>query len=92
MGSLRKAWDCIEKVYENLPEDYTLIVCADHGGHGRGHGTDMPEDMTIPVVFYGKAFEAGKVLDGVSIKDISVTIAKLLDVTPPREWEGRAWC
>ncbi|MBQ2709155.1 MAG: alkaline phosphatase family protein [Clostridia bacterium] len=92
MGSLRKAWDCIEKVYENLPEDYTLIICADHGGHGRGHGTDMPEDMTIPVVFYGKAFEAGKVLDGVSIKDISVTIAKLLEITPPREWEGKAWC
>jgi len=48
--------------------------------------------MTIPVVFYGKAFEAGKVLDGVSIKDISATIAKLLDVMPPREWEGKAWC
>jgi phosphopentomutase len=52
----------------------------------------MPEDMTIPVVFYGKAFEAGKALADVSIKDIPVTIAKLLDVTPPREWEGKAWC
>jgi len=90
MGSLRKAWSCIEKVYRNLPEGYTLIVCADHGGHDRVHGTDMPEDMTIPVVLCGPEFAENRELTDVSIKDISVTAAKLLGLEPPREWEGKA--
>ena len=88
MQSLRKALTCIEKLYENLPEGYTLTVVADHGGHGRGHGSEMPEDMTIPVCFCGPRFEKGKELENVSIKDVAVTFAALLDVPPAKEWEG----
>ena len=29
---------------------YTLIVTADHGGHGKGHGTDDPRDVTASEV------------------------------------------
>ena len=49
----------------------------------------MPEDMTIPVVFCGKAFEKNKEITGVSIKDIATTIANLLEVKPAKEWEGK---
>ena len=90
MGTLRNAWDCIEEVYENLPEGYTLIVTADHGGHNRTHGSTMPEDMTIPMVFFGPRFEAGKELSDVSIKDIAVTCADLLEVPAVDEWEGKS--
>ena len=85
---VNKAIGCIEDVYNNLPEGYTLIVCADHGGHDRTHGHNIPEDMTIPVLFCGPKFEKGKPLSGVSIKDIAPTIAKLLEVPFVREWEG----
>lgn len=79
---------CIETLYRALPEGWSMIVTADHGGHDRGHGLDIPEDMTIPVYFAGAPFEKGKELPGVSIKDIAPTIAKIMDFAPPREWEG----
>jgi len=81
--------DMVGKLIEELGDEYTIIYTADHGGHDGYHGTEMPEDMTIPVFLYGKPFEAGKELENVSIKDIAPTIASLLDAEIPEEWEGR---
>lgn len=92
LGCINKAFKCIQMVHESLPENYTLIVVADHGGHDRSHGTDMPEDMTIPVMIAGPAFEKNKELENVSIKDIAPTIASLLGVTSAKEWEGKVLC
>lgn len=36
-----------------------LIVTADHGGHGRSHGTDAAEDRHIPWMAWGGAARAG---------------------------------
>ena len=65
-----------------------MIVTSDHGGHERTHGEDIPEDMTIPVLFCGPKFEENKALDECSIKDIAVTVADLLEVPKVKEWEG----
>lgn len=88
MKSVSKALSCVETLQNAIPEDYTIILLADHGGHDRSHGTEMPEDMTIPICFCGPSFEKGKEVHGLSIKDVTVTIAKLLDVPPAKEWEG----
>ena len=88
--TIRTAMDCTKRVYDALPEGYTLIVTADHGGHDRGHGNDMPEDMTIPICCIGAPFEKGAALSGGNIIDIPVTIAKLMGVDPVKEWEGKA--
>ncbi len=80
----------VEDVINSLPDDFAVIFTADHGGHGRDHGSDMPEDMTIPVFCLGAPFEAGKKLENVSIKDIAPTVLKLLDGEPDEEWEGKA--
>jgi len=77
-------------VMSSLPEDYTVIITADHGGHDRLHGTDLPEDMTIPIIINGENFEAGKVLKNANIKDIAPTVTKLLDAEPDDEWEGKS--
>lgn len=89
MKSVSKALSCVEKLQNSVSDDYTIILCADHGGHDRSHGSDLPEDMTIPVVFCGKAFEQNKEISDVSIKDIATTIASLLEVKPAKEWEGK---
>ncbi|MBP3337710.1 MAG: alkaline phosphatase family protein [Clostridia bacterium] len=81
---------CMEKVYKNLPDDYTMIVTADHGGHDRVHGHESYEDMTIPLFISGPRFEKGEKIENVSIKDIAVTIADLLEVKPAKEWEGKS--
>ena len=86
---VNRAMGCIEKVYRSLPEGYTMIVLADHGGHDRSHGTDTPEDMTIPVCICGPKFAEGKELQGTSILDIAPTVAKLLEVPKVKEWEGK---
>ena len=78
-----------KRVIEEVGDEYTVIITADHGGHDRGHGTDMDEDMTIPMFFVGEEFEAGKEMENVSILDLAPTIAKILDVTAAREWEGK---
>ena len=88
MYSVKESLDCIERVMNSVPEDYTIIITADHGGHDRSHGSDMPEDMTIPLFVYDRASEGGELADA-NIMDIAPTITALAGVSPDRDWEGR---
>lgn len=83
------AIDDVRRVCEAVGDEYTVVITADHGGHDRMHGADIPEDMTIPMFFLGKDFAPGRVLEHASILDVAPTIAKLMGVPRPREWEGR---
>ena len=90
MGCVKNALDCVRRVREGVDAGYDIILLADHGGHDRGHGSDLPEDMTIPVILNGPSFAPGKALKNVSIKDVAPTIAEMLGASPAREWEGRS--
>ena len=87
---IRLAIDNVKNVIEHAGEEYTVIVTADHGGHDRTHGSEMPEDMTIPMLFVGKQFTPGKELKNVSILDLAPTIADIMDVPAAPEWEGHS--
>ncbi len=89
MQAIRSSWDNIEKLISELGDEYTYIITADHGGHDRTHGSDMPEDMIIPIIIKGKDFEKGEDLEGANIIDIAPTVAKLLGVAADEEWEGK---
>ena len=82
------ALDNVKRVYEACGQEYTIIVTADHGGHDRTHGTDMPEDMTIPQFFIGPRFTPGKELTDISILDLAPTIADVLGIPADSQWEG----
>ena len=88
--SVQNSWKNIEMVMSSLPDDYTIIITADHGGHDRTHGTDLPEDMTIPIIINGKGIKAGETFKNATIKDIAPTIAKLLEIEPDEDWEGKS--
>lgn len=88
LKSVSDSWKCIEEIKSYLPKDYTIIVTSDHGGHDRGHGTEMDEDMLIPIIFSGSKFKKNHQLDNISIKDIAPTITKLLGCEAALEWEG----
>lgn len=90
LASVKNAWENIGRVLRVLPEEYTVIILADHGGHNRIHGTSEPEDMTIPVMIRGSAFPAGSMLKNLAITDIAPTITRLLGVSADREWEGNS--
>ena len=87
---INRAISNVKRVIEETKGEYTVIVTADHGGQDRAHGSDMDEDMTIPMVFYGSQFVPGKELGGVSILDIAQTIADIIGVPPAKEWEGKS--
>ena len=90
LDCISRAIDNVKRVIEETNGEYTVIVTADHGGHDRSHGSDMDEDMTIPMIFYGAPFVAGRELSGVSILDIAPTIADIMGVPKAKEWEGKS--
>ena len=92
LDCIRRAGDCICRVTEALPPEYSVIVTADHGGHAFAHGEDIPEDMTIPICFHGPRFAGGRQLTDLSILDITPTIADLLGLPADPEWEGHSVC
>ena len=87
--NVKRVYEAINEVHEKTGDNYTLIITADHGGHDRLHGTTMKEDMTIPTFFIGKRFEPGKQLADIRILDLAPTIADIMGVPIPREWEGK---
>lgn len=76
------AIDNVKRVIEAAAGEYTVIVTADHGGHDRVHGTDMDEDMTIPMFICGPQFEAGAELSEASILDVAPTVADIMGIAP----------
>lgn len=87
---IRIAIENAARVIDRFGDEYSVIITADHGGHDRMHGTDLPEDKTIPMFFFGEGFEGGRRLSGGSILDIAPTVAKILNFEPEKEWEGNS--
>ena len=90
MEALENSWQNINKLVDALDEDTCVIITADHGGHDRTHGTDLPEDMIIPVFVLGKDVQDKVDLADANIKDIAPTVAELLGVESDEEWEGKS--
>jgi predicted AlkP superfamily pyrophosphatase or phosphodiesterase len=89
LAQVAKVDGYVGKLYDALPDDGVMLVHADHGGHDRSHGTDMPEDMQIPWILAGQGVRKGYTIEReVTLLDSAPTIARLLSVPAPREWEG----
>ena len=69
-------------------DETLIIVTADHGGHNLRHGTDLPEDMTIPWIVSGPGVFATTISAPVYIMDTAATAAYALGLPIPVEWDG----
>ncbi len=82
------------RVIDVLPSDCLVVVTSDHGGHGKTHGTDDDQDMTIPLILAGPGVAGtpgGRTIDApVNIVDIAPTISQRLGLAAPEDWSGRA--
>lgn len=68
---------------------YTLLVTADHGGHGRDHGSDHPLDVTIPWIAWGRGVTPGEIPPAtVQTVDTASTVLYLLGIDNPAQWSG----
>ena len=69
--------------------NYSIIVTADHGGHGLNHGSNKVEDVTIPWIAWGRGVKAGALAPTVvSTMDTASTVLYLLGVAEPADWLG----
>ena len=88
-AELDSSLNLVFEIMDALSEEYTVIITSDHGGHDYTHGTDSPEDMTIPIFLIGNGFAKNAEFSGGSILDIAPTVADILGVTPISDWTGR---
>lgn len=73
-----------------LANNTVILVSADHGGHDRTHGLNIPDDMIIPWVAWGKGVKKGHTItSSVTTYDTAATALWLLDVPIPAEWDGK---
>jgi predicted AlkP superfamily pyrophosphatase or phosphodiesterase len=70
--------------------NYTVILTADHGGHGRDHGTNDVRDMTIPWIVWGRGVDAASGAHALKTMDTAATVLWLLGARAPESWSGRA--
>jgi hypothetical protein len=73
---------------KGMYETTLIIVTSDHGGHESTHGTDLPEDMTIPWVISGPGIVPGELQTQVHIMDTAATAAFALGLPLPLDWDG----
>ncbi len=73
-----------------IAESSVVIVTADHGGHGRTHGSKLPDDKFIPWVVFGAGVAKDfTITDRVGTCDTTATALWLLDVSRPASLDGR---
>ena len=81
LSSLREA---------GIYDDTFIVITSDHGGHGKGHGSSSPDNMTIPWIAFGKEVRKGhKIREKVYIYDTAPTILFALGIKTPLQWDGQ---
>lgn len=74
-----------------MEKDTAIIISADHGGHGKTHGSNLPEDIEIPWICWGKGVPRGvKIHRTINTYDTAATALALLGLKVPPHWDGKA--
>ena len=90
LSAVRRADAAVGRILSTLSADTTVILTADHGGHPDGHGSDSPQDTTIPWVMAGPSVAKGKILGaGIRTVDTAATAAFVLGTVLPPDASGR---
>lgn len=79
-----------------LPSDFGWLLCAilapayvwSAGGTSAEHGGAHPEDIAVPIAFFGPGIPAQRVARPVSTVDIGPTLAAFIGVTPTEPVDG----
>ena len=84
-------WQFMQALKEaGIAESSVVIISADHGGHDKTHGLNIPDDMLIPWIAWGKGVKKGATITApVTTYDTAATALWLLDVPVPPEFDGK---
>ncbi len=73
-----------------IADSSVLIISADHGGHDKTHGENIPEDMTIPWIASGKGVKKNYSINRlVTTYDTGATALWLLGIKVPDSFDGK---
>lgn len=70
-------------------ESTVILITADHGGIGHGHGGDTPEERLVPWMLTGTGVVNGELQAEVKTYDTAATLAYLLGIKTPDCWVGK---
>ncbi|HEX5724114.1 MAG TPA: ectonucleotide pyrophosphatase/phosphodiesterase [Longimicrobiaceae bacterium] len=91
-AAVRRADGAVGRIVEAATRafggDVVVIVTADHGGSGHGHGTESEEHTAIPWIAWGRGVTPGKVEGAVRTMDTAATALWVLGVPVPPAWAG----
>jgi len=90
LAQVRATDQAVGRLLAGLPPEATIILTADHGGAGYGHGSASVSDMSIPWIITGPGVTAGHaLLPPVQTLDTAATAAFVLGVQLPANVTGR---
>jgi predicted AlkP superfamily pyrophosphatase or phosphodiesterase len=73
-----------------IAEQSVIIVSADHGGHEKTHGENIPDDMHIPWIAWGKGVKKNfSITSSIETFDTTATALWLLGVPLPADLDGK---
>lgn len=73
-----------------IEKNTLVIITADHGGIGKGHGGPTVQEAEIAMILYGAGIKHGyNIQQQVYTYDLAATIAFAFHLTPPYAWIGR---
>ena len=90
LQTLKNADQCIGRLIKSVPASAHVVIASDHGGHDHAHGSEIPEDMSVPLIISSGKLKPGQCVSPVSILDIAPTVASLLGLSAPKEWIGKS--
>ena len=81
----------MESIRKAGMEDNTLVmIVSDHGGINGGHGGETPEEVNVPVIWYGNGIKKNyTVRQAVYVYDLAANVAFALNLKVPYAWTGR---
>ena len=87
-SALGEVLEAIE--HAGIVKESVLIITADHGGHGKTHGSKIPEDMNIPWITWGRNVKQNYTIsEPVTTYDTAATALWLLDIPCPPSYDGK---
>ena len=86
--ALAQVWQAIKDA--GIADSSVMIISADHGGHDLIHGLDIPDDMIIPWIAWGKGVKKDFTITApVTTFDTAATALWLLGLPVPAGFDGK---
>lgn len=73
-----------------IAESTVIMIIADHGGIGKGHGGNTPQETNVPFIIKGPGIRKNYELKSdIRNYDTTVLLAQMLGLKTPDCWEGK---